>query len=430
MTIPAYGAETWAGFVAQSAWNTETSSGHDFLPCRPGGMKLVQKPTFSTQARGFTKRHGRKTNESVEGTIPFDFYFVGLEKILDEMFSRTSTEVASYVVTSANDVIDFKEDAGGTLNADVADGSYTTTTYGAALKTALEAAGVGTYTITYSTSTKKFSVAVAGAASAVQFLGTGDGEALIGFAVASASAASITSDTAVASVYDHVYTPLDTGQHPNVYGLTLWDHKDLKTWECLSAFVTALTIGFEENAQFVTFSPTFVAASRTRATSNTPTFGTAVPANPAGNLTITVTATAGALTMEATAFTVSITLPTTLKHSITSLTAKHASRGDRMVIEGSAAWEYTNEAIIDGWLDDWESGTAVNISAVLTGSTLRGAIAESLTIGMPESFIGGDDPVSGGAGAMELPFLWEAAYDYGNSAAALTLTLRNDTYLA
>jgi len=427
-----HGANSFVGYAVQTAWNTISGGTYSFLPCRPGGLKKVQEPVFSSQSRGFVQRYGRNNNQSVQGQIPMDLYFEGLETVLNDTFSRTSTEVASWVVSAAssNNTIQFQEDGGGTLTATIADGSYTSATFSAAAKTALETAGAGTYTVSYSTSTKKWTIAVSGAISAVKLMATGSFEDDIGFTAATSSSASVTSDTTAPAVYDHVYTFTDTGALPNESGLTVYDHKDLKTWKALSAFMTALQIGFSDNAHFVDFIPTFVAASRTKATPVTPTFGTAVPANPADNLTLTVVTSGGSRSMEATAFSVSITIPTELKHSITSRTAKKANRSDRAAIEGTATWDWTGDTFNSEWLADWDSDAPVDITATLVGATVRGAITETLTLAMPRAHIKGDDPVHGGAGAMEQPFNWVAAYDHTDSEEAITLTLRNRVYQA
>jgi hypothetical protein len=76
----------------------------------------------------------------------------------------------TFTVDSSNQYIDFKEDAGSELNATVANGTYFASTLVTAIKTALEAAGTGTYTVTYSSTTKKFTIAVSGAITNVQLL--------------------------------------------------------------------------------------------------------------------------------------------------------------------------------------------------------------------------------------------------------------------
>ncbi len=432
MTNTGHGANSFLGFAAQTAWNTDSGGTYTYLPCRPGGLKKTQEPVFSTQSRGFTKRYGRNANQQVEGQVPMDFYFEGLETLMNDTFSRTSTEVASWIVSAAssNNTIQFQEDGGSTLTATVADGSYTSATLPAALKTAMEAAGSGTYSASYSTSTKKWTITVSGAVSAVQLLGTGNFEDDLGFTSASSSASSVTSDTAVGAVYDHVYTFDDTGALPNASGLTLYDHKDLKTWKVRSAFITALQIGFQDNAHFVDFIPTFLAASRSKASAVTPTFGTGVPANPADNLTLTVVTATGSRSMETTAFNVHLTIPTALKHSVTSRTAKKANRSDRVTIEGSATWDWTNDNLATEWLDDWDNDAPVDITAALTGNTIRSSVTQKVTIELPRCHVKGDDPVHGGAGAMEQAFNWESAYDHTDSEDAFKVTLRNQTYIA
>lgn len=143
------------------------------------------------------------------GSIDFEMRYEGQELLLKHAMGRVDTvEVASFTVTlNTNDMLDFKEDAGAELHATLTPATYkmgerghyeidatnnkidfkedagaeltatlasaeyaTATLLAAQIKTQLEAAGLGTYTITYSATTNKFTIAVSGAVSKVQFL--------------------------------------------------------------------------------------------------------------------------------------------------------------------------------------------------------------------------------------------------------------------
>lgn len=77
-------------------------------------------------------------------------------------------------ITTSNNKINFKEDGGGELTATLTVGIFTTASLLTEIKTQLEAAGTGTYTVTYDglsgTNTRLFTIAVSGAITNVQFL--------------------------------------------------------------------------------------------------------------------------------------------------------------------------------------------------------------------------------------------------------------------
>ncbi|MFH1423096.1 MAG: phage tail tube protein [Planctomycetota bacterium] len=80
-------------------------------------------------------------------------------------------ERSHYEIGATNNKINFKEDAGSELTATLSTAEYATATLLAAqIKTQLEAAGAGTYTVAYSATTGKFTISVAGAATTFQFL--------------------------------------------------------------------------------------------------------------------------------------------------------------------------------------------------------------------------------------------------------------------
>jgi len=73
-------------------------------------------------------------------------------------------------ITSSDNRIDFKEDAGGELNATISTGIKNTVDLLADITTALEAAGAGTYSVIYNTGTNKIEISVSGGATTVQIL--------------------------------------------------------------------------------------------------------------------------------------------------------------------------------------------------------------------------------------------------------------------
>lgn len=167
---------------------------------------------------------------SVGGSFTYPVRYEGSEMLIEELLGAdTITEASTFTVSSSDKYFDFKEDGGGDLLGTVAEASYimgessaTAGTLCAAIKTALEVNGAGTYTVTFSNTTKKITIAVATGASATQFLwktGTHGSDntddhigTLIGFADAAdgSSVDSVVGDNAVITVFDHAFRFSDT----------------------------------------------------------------------------------------------------------------------------------------------------------------------------------------------------------------------------
>jgi len=228
------------GIGIESDWaQGSITSATKLLPLRGDGViisknrQIIKPPRISGRAsykQSFLGTSAPKFN------IPTFAYPNGdALNLLKVAFGQVSSaEVASFTVTGgSNDDIDFKEDGGGELTATLAAGTVVAGTSDAtassmclAIKTALEAAGAGTYAVTYSTTTKKFTITVSGAIAATQFLpATGSNVAtsagaLIGFTADTSSQASNVSDTAVEHVFDHTFTPLDALTYGLSAGMT------------------------------------------------------------------------------------------------------------------------------------------------------------------------------------------------------------------
>ena len=125
-----------------------------------------------------------------------------------------------YPINRFNNNLYFSEDDAGSFTATLTPNGYTGTQLAAELKTQLEAAGAGTYTVTYDTQSKKMTIAVAGAVAAFQFLtGVNNAYGELGYELTSASdadAASYTSDYPInisGSAYVDVVTNFSTHNH-------------------------------------------------------------------------------------------------------------------------------------------------------------------------------------------------------------------------
>lgn len=100
-----------------------------------------------------------------------------------------------YPINSTNNKIYFSEDGGGTLTATLDANHYTGAQIATEIKTQLEAAGGGTYTVTFDSQTQKLTIAVGGAVTTVGFVvGENNCYDELGFAPPSAVSASITSN--------------------------------------------------------------------------------------------------------------------------------------------------------------------------------------------------------------------------------------------
>lgn len=144
-------------------WATPQPGGqsYTFHEHHAGGFEEANEPQFSSEARGAGVRFGRVNEVGVSGSFPFDWKHKGFEKVLQNVFELLSfEEVASFVIGSSNNKINFVEVPGGPeLTATIGSSTYTSTTLCAAIKAAMEAAGVGTYTVTYDPDTKLFTIA-------------------------------------------------------------------------------------------------------------------------------------------------------------------------------------------------------------------------------------------------------------------------------
>lgn len=426
----------------QAAFGTAISdtSVFKYFPVRSIAFKENKPSKPSDQLWGSEPQWMRKQNNQDELTVSMDCYYEGLAMMFYRMFQRSSsTEVASYVITSANDVINFKEDGGGTLNADVADGSYTTTTYAAAIKTALEAAGAGTYTVTYSTSTKKFTVAVSGGASAVQFLGTGDGESFLGFTAASANAASITADTARGAVYDHIFIPVRSNRFLSAQdmdkGLTMLCNMDLVTQQADTAFQNSLGFIWGENDPHA---PNITAGFKARYLQEIAAISLPsgvlndTPGNPDGNFDMDITVGGQTyLNHYAKQIALNLTSATDFRFSIGNTKPVKAIKTGKHGGTLSFGWDFEDDTTLRTYIAAaWEDKSATaSITLHQDGETIRGSIKQGWTFEMPACRPTGDTAAPA-TGTIEQPYMFALERDTTNDAAMITITLRNQEYLA
>ncbi len=176
----------------------------------------------------------------------------------------TLAETASFVIDNTNHSIDFKEDGGSQLHATIASLTYAMGTSSAqagtlcaAVKTALQAVGTGTYTVTYSYSTKKMTIAAGGAVTLIQILWlTGTNQATGAYSVlgwthvdtSSASSLTSASTTAVAA-QTHTFTRVSSAE---LASYSMWFHKGAKYFVFGGCMLNKLVIDVKAK-EFVTF---------------------------------------------------------------------------------------------------------------------------------------------------------------------------------
>jgi len=102
-----------------------------------------------------------------------------------------------YVFNSTNNTINFKEDGGGTLVATLTSQNYSRNKLAVEIKTQLESAGAGTYTVTVSADSYKITITPTAGITNVQILasGTNSCHKSLGFFVDSANSTSVTGDS-------------------------------------------------------------------------------------------------------------------------------------------------------------------------------------------------------------------------------------------
>lgn len=198
-------------------------------------------------------------------TIPTYGYPVGLVPKLLKMAlgSLSSVEVASFTVTNGvNDSIDFTEDGGAEVTADLTAGTYkmgtTSATAGtlcALIKTQMEAVnGASTYTVTYSMTTKLLTITKSSGVFVLKWAtGTNAATAadtLLGFAADTASAIAATSATATEVVWDHTLTPLNAYTYGLSAGMTAQIKlADGKVFDALDAVIDILKLSYKPNQE-------------------------------------------------------------------------------------------------------------------------------------------------------------------------------------
>lgn len=114
-------------------------------------------------------------------------------------FSECEFPWSHFVINDINNKINFKEDGGGTLVATLSNGNYSRTTIATEVKSALETAGAGTYSVSVSSSNYFLTITPTAGITNVQVLASGSNSChkTLGFTVDSSNSTSITGDSVV-----------------------------------------------------------------------------------------------------------------------------------------------------------------------------------------------------------------------------------------
>jgi hypothetical protein len=359
------------------------------------------------------------------GDLGFEARYEGNELVYKHaMGGAAVAEVATFATTTAsNDVIKFKEDGGGELSATVAQAtlimgetSATASSHCLAVKTALEAAGAGTYTVTFSNVTKKMTIAVAGAVAAVQYINTGStGGALIGFTADSSSSASIVADTAVVTVFDHTFTITDA--LPTGLSVEVDVDNESKLFEGGKINTLDMTV---ENDGFLNETMSIVAENMTKDSVTASTLSTSplIKFND-----INVTYDGGAINGCVKSLNINLAngLDTERYCLNSDVVSEPVRSAERRTVTGTITVDYDSA---DTWYADWLAATDSALVATATyGTVIKAGFSYTMTLTLPTIIPDNatqkiNDP---GIIPLEVPF---TAYSDG-ATNEMTIVLRN-----
>lgn len=439
----ALGSYKIASVGVESDWAQGTiTSGTELLPLREAGMAIGNGQTIIKPSRIQATAVRKKL---ILGTLapklsmPLFGYPHGntLDILKAAMGTVVSTEVDSFTIgAGTNDKIDFKEDAGTELTATLTAATYpmgadssVSGSLCAELKTQLESAGTGTFTVTFTLATKKLTIAVTGSASTVQLLpATGANTAtsagpIIGFVTDSSDSASIIADTAVVEVTDHVFTIAAANTYGLSVGLTTQlKLADGKVFDILDCVVDQLKMTFAPNSEVMWDAE--IEGRQVAASGDTLSALTAPTAAPLlySQLVFTVAGTPHTVTA------LEWTLNNNLKKDmfINSQYRSKFPRNGFADITGSFTLDLADSRSYSIY-DDMIADTQPALVATFTGPTagIKTGFVHALTVNLYQIQYNLDDvPGGGGAEAPEHVVPFECIDDGSNGA--LKITVRNE----
>jgi len=292
----------------------------------------------------------------------------------------------------------------------------------AEIKTQLEAAGAGTYTVTFSNTTKKITIAVAGVIAATQFLwktGThgSDGTdtsavTLLGFTAGAdgASVASVTADSAVVTVFDSTFKLAD--ELPT--GLTLEVDRDLRGFTTEGCKIG--NISFAQDSAGFLIGTIEVIGEDTNATAVT---ASTLPTKPLVDFADFSFTYNGAIILTSFDFTLNNNLKGD-RRFIGSRLRYEPKRAGKRDVTGSFAAEYENE----DQYDDYRAMTSRAIVGTATGAVIKAAITYTLTITFPVCKLTKGVPLMSDESVIMYEHEFKA-YSTDSSTRELTIVIRN-----
>lgn len=455
MAGTAQGESVFMGVAAQTTnFSTVETTGFTHLPVKAGsGIQMDRPSKGSDQLRGAEPRDMRSQNQTLNASIIMECLIEIFTLLLDMAFARSTSEVASYIIDSTNNKIDFNEGS-GEVNATIASGSYTAAQLCAAMDTALDAAGSASdYTTTYSTATGKFTITqdTPGTFSILWKTGTNGADngdtsvaSLIGFldAADDTGSTAYTADNQAEALYENTFTWPDTNEFPDntsadhANGISLQDHRDKYTLRGTGFVPVGIQIQYLENDPHKPqITITLQGRDVARIAAVTPTMPSEVALTPDGAVTLDVTLNGNAHTGVCfKTLNLNITLPTALRHCIGDLKAV------RPVRTGKLAWnldfnedEHDDDTLSADHDATWQDHDAVVVATVTHyGLQVRGstdALKEMLKLELRSLRPTGQITPTA-AGTLDKPFQYVGQYDSANSRAGLAIVTRSRLYLA
>lgn len=338
---------------------------------------------------------------------------------------KTGTNGADGTDTAPHDELGFLDTLDGIDAAsDVSD--YSTIdpsgTLCAHLKTILEAAGAGTYTVTFSNSTKKITIAVAGGAAAVQFLwktGTHGSDntddhmgTLLGFddTADGANGASDISDNVIVTVFDSTYKLTD--DLPT--GITFAVDRDTSAFIVEGGKIDSLSLSNDVGG-WMMGTIGIVGEDMTNGAVTAAT----LPTSPLVTFAQGAISHGSAIPVTSWSFTLSNNLKTD-RRFIGSRLISEPKRSGKIEVTGTMTAEFDSVSEYD----DFRAATEREITMTYTGGDIKTGFTYTMTITFPITILTSGNPTISDEGAImiELPF---KAYATDSSTREFNIVLRN-----
>ena len=424
------------GFVTEGTWGT-SGTPDKFLVLVDGGITLEDGLLDSAGVNAvYLDKDDTKQGNIVAGfSGTIEMRYEGFETILYHTLGAVSSaEVATFTVSSSNKYIEFKEGGGSQLTATLTEGTYAIGISSAVsdslceeIKTQLEAAGAGTYTVTCPTATQIVNIAVAGVVSAVQILwktgsvhGSDNADSHVGTLLGyddtadTSSAASLAADSAVVPAYDHTFSL--TAELMNGEGLTWEVDYDETALTLAGGKVTSLELSNEPGGFLMAALSLAGKDIDDPASATSPSLETSELID---SYDFALTYNSVSQTCNAFSLSINNNLKTD-DYKLGSRTIAEPTRSGKREITGSMQIDFEDTTEYT----DFRNATSRAIVAIYTGSAIKTSYNYSLTINLPYIRLRDALPVIEDEGIIKcnLPF---QAWASDSSNLEMTIVLRN-----